>query len=73
MQSAEDVIRLRFIAVITDGYICSDIDRKLFALSIKFGGLNLLDYCEIQNIEYLNSRKVTKDLTEYIILQNQNF
>ena len=35
--------------------------------------MGLLDNCETQNFEYQNSREVTKDLTENIILQNKNF
>ena len=46
---------------------------KLFALTIKLGGLGLLDNCETQNFGYQNSREVKKDLTENIILQNKNF
>ena len=40
------------IPVITSGGICSDNERKLIALPIKFGGFGLLDYCETQKFEY---------------------
>ena len=59
--------------MITSGCICSDNEKKVFVLPIKFNGLDLLDYCETQNIEYRNSREVTKYLTENIILQNKIF
>ena len=62
----EKAIRLRFIRAISDN------ERKLIALQIIFGGLDLLDYCETQNIEYQNSSEVTKDLTENINLQNKS-
>ena len=64
MQPIEEVIRLKFIPAITGGYICSDNDRN---------GLSFLKYNETQNIEYRNSRKITKELTENIILQNKQF
>ena len=32
------------------GYICSNHERNLVALPIKFGGLGFLKYCETQNI-----------------------
>ena len=73
MQPIEEVIRLKFIPAITGGCICSDNERKLLALPIKLGGLSLLKYNETQNIEYRNSRKITKELTENIILQNKQF
>lgn len=73
MQPVEEVIPLRFITAITSGYICSDNERTLFALTVKFGGLGLFDYCKAQNIEYRNSKKLTKDPTEAIILQNKKF
>ena len=59
--------------MITGGYIYSGNKRKLFALPIKFGGLGLPDYRETQKREYRNSREVTKDLPENVILKKKNF
>ena len=52
MHPIEEVIPLRLIPAITDGYIYPNNERKLFALPIKFSGYGLLDSCEPQNIEY---------------------
>ena len=72
MQPTE-VIRLRFIPMLTSRRICSDSERKLIALPIKFGGFGLLDYCKTRNFEYQNSKELTKGVTENIILQNKIF
>ena len=73
MLPIEEVIPLRLIPAITDGYIYPNNERKLFALPIKFSGYGLLDSCEPQNIEYRNSREVTKGLIEDMILLNKIF
>ena len=73
MYPIEEVLRFKFIPAITSGYICPDTERKLLELPIKFGGLGLRNYSETQNIEYQNSRTITKNLTENIILQNKHF
>ena len=72
MQPIEKVIRLRFITAITSRCICSD-EWEEVALQIKFGGLDLLDYYETQNIENQNSSKVPKDVTGNMNLQNKSF
>ena len=45
----------------------------LLALRVKFGGLGLLNLCEIANIELLNSREITRELNENVITQNKDF
>ena len=62
MQPIAKVIRLTFIPAITSGYICSDNERKLFVLPIKFDGLGLVGYyCayKILNIETREKKQKT--------------
>ena len=47
LQPIEEVLRSQFIPAITGGHLCSDKERDLLALPIKFGGLGL------QNIAYI--------------------
>ena len=58
---------------IIGGHIYSDAERVLLALRVKFGGLGLLNLCEIANIELLNSREITRELNENVITQNKDF
>ena len=45
----------------------------LIALAVKFGGLGLQNFCEVANIELLNSKKITRQLYENVITQNKDF
>ena len=58
----EETLRSSFISVLTWGHICSDAERALLALPMKFGGLGLQNLCEIANIELLNSKEITREL-----------
>ena len=69
----EETLRSRFIPAITGGHICSDEERALLALPVKFGGLGLQNLCEVANTELLNSKEITRELCENIIKQNKDF
>ena len=56
----KETLRSRFIPAITGGHICSDAERELHALPVKFGGLGLQELCEVANIELLNSKEITR-------------
>ena len=58
----EETLRSSFIPALTWGHICSDAERALLALPMKFGGLGLQNLCEIANIELLNSKEITREL-----------
>ena len=55
----EETLRLRFIPAITVDHICSDAERALLPLPVKFGGLGLQNLCEVANTE-LNSKEITR-------------
>ena len=55
----EETLRSRFVPAITGGHICSDAERALLALPVKFGGLGLHNLCIVGNTELLNSSKRT--------------
>ena len=56
----EETLRSRFIPAITGGHICSDAERALLALPVKFSGLGLQNRCEVANTELLNSKEITR-------------
>ena len=51
----------------------SSTEWALIALAVKFGGLGLQNFCEVANIELLNSKKITRQLYENVITQNKDF
>ena len=63
----EEVLRTEFIPAITGGYICSDTERILMSLPIRFGGLGLTIINEISESTYNDSREITAKLTENTI------
>ena len=69
----EEILRSRFIPAITGGHLCSDVERALLALPVKFGGLESQNLCEVANTELLNSKEITRELYEKVITQNKDF
>ena len=67
----EETLRSRFIPAITEGHICSDVERALLTLPVKFGGLGLQNLCEVANTELLNSKEIRRELYENVI-KNKN-
>ena len=69
----EEKLRSRFIPAITGGHICSDAERALLALPVKFGSLGLQNLFEVANTELLSSKEITRELYENLITQNKDF
>ena len=69
----EETLRSRFIPAITRGRTCSDAERALLALPVKLGGLRLQNFCEVVNIELLNSKEIIREFYENVITQNKDF
>ena len=69
----EEKLRSRFIPAITGAHLCSDAERALLALPVKFRGLGLQNFCEVANIELLNSKEITRELYENVIKQTKDF
>ena len=67
-QPLEDCIRTDFIPAIL-GKNVSDLDRSIFALPVRHGGLGISNPVENCNREFTASVTITKDLTDLIINQ----
>ena len=53
-----------------NGYVCNDLERKLFSLPAKIGGLGIFIH-ERCTIEYENSRLFTTDMVNKICTQSK--
>ena len=62
----ERTIRNKFIIAVTGGRICNDKERLLISLSIWYGGLTMPIFCEITEIDFMTSSKITLELTTLI-------
>ena len=69
----EETIRFRFILALTGGHHCSDLERKLLSLPVRFGGLGITNFVNVSCLEYDNSRKITKSLSYSIIKQKLKY
>ena len=56
---------------ILNGYECNDLERKLFTLPVKYGGLGIYDPTERFRIEYKNSQLVTQEIVEKVKNQEE--
>ena len=66
----EDAICSHFIPALTGMAAASDIERNLFALPCRGGGIGVANPMRLSNSEYLASVQVTKPLTDLIMQQN---
>ena len=69
----EETLRSRFRPAIARCHICSDVERALLAVRVKFGGLGLQNLCEVANTKLLYSKEITIELFENVITQNKYF
>ena len=67
----EDCIRNTFIPALI-GRQVSDTERKMLSLPVRFGGLGIANPSETADREYNASRKVTADLRNLIMAQQQD-
>ena len=70
-QPLEEVIRDTFIPAIV-GRKISDVERRLLALPVRFGGIGVLNPVETSDIEYQTSLKITANLKQLIFNQESN-
>ena len=68
LKRLDDVITRKLIKNIFNRE-CSELERKLFALPVKSGGLGLNVPSEMCRIQYINSLAVTKSLVNHIVNQ----
>ena len=62
----ERTIRNNFISAVTGCNTCSNMERALISLLIRYGGLAILIFHETAEIEFMNSSKITSELTALI-------
>ena len=67
----EVVICFNFVLTITGRHLCSDNNRILLSLPVRFGGLAIPLFHNDAKYEYGNSRKLTSPLTQLIKDQYQ--
>ncbi len=67
----EDTIREKLIPAIV-GRKVSDLERKIIAQPVRYGGLGILNPIETSDSEFQSSTMVTKNLVEVIMRQEQN-
>ncbi len=73
LKPLEDAIRLRLLAAITGKTAVSDLDRELFTLPARLGGLNVPNPSSISATEFSASKKITKPLVDLIYHQTQQY
>ena len=59
-------IKEQFLPVLTEGHHCSEIERELISLPVRYGGLGIPVFSEIANQEYDFSKRVTIQLSTNI-------
>ena len=50
---------------------CNEIERELFSLPMKLGGLGIIIPSEMSDIQFRNSQSVTRSLVEHIVEQRE--
>ena len=70
VQPLEDAIRYHLIPILTGRAPPSDLERDLFALPCRLGGIGIANPSKGASSEYLASLQVTKPLSDLILQQN---
>ncbi|XP_057302766.1 uncharacterized protein LOC130636933 [Hydractinia symbiolongicarpus] len=70
LQPIETVVRNEFIPAITGGHLCSENERLLLSLPTRLGGLNLTIFPDDAQVQFNNSRMITKCLVDSIKKQD---
>ena len=72
-QPLEDVIKQTFIPALTGRGQCSEEERNLLTLPLRYGGLNIVNSTTMANAEFNSSQKISEPLKEMIIDQRESF
>ena len=59
-QPLEDAICTKFLPVITANYHFNELDRQIYSLPTKFGGLGIFNPVETCPLEFERSLKITR-------------
>ena len=71
LQPLEEVIHQHFIPALWSSP-CSSVERDLFALPVRFGGLGLVKPCKVSQSNFHDSEQLTSPLIALIIAQRIN-
>ena len=69
LQPLDDVITNTLIPAISDGHMCSTVERQLLSLPPKFGGIGIPIFMDMAQREYNNSKLFCEPLTRKIVTQ----
>ena len=72
LQPPEDVIHQHFIPALFGCPPCSSVERDLFALPVRFGGLGLVNPCKVSQSNFHDSEQLTSPFVALIIAQRIN-
>ena len=72
LKTLDEVIDKELIPALTGGHLCTPDERLLVSLPVRYGGLAIPIFSSIANFEHNNSKKVTKQLTSLIKLQDKS-
>ena len=67
LQTQVYIIKQKLILALLNDFQISEELKSLIALPCKLGGMGIINLIDIANEEYLNSRELTKKLTNLII------
>ena len=70
MEVLDEIILTKFIPTISNGVLCSELERKLILLPPKLGGLGIPIFSESSEFEFENSITITESLKQNIKSQN---
>ncbi|KAL5505646.1 hypothetical protein EMCRGX_G007111 [Ephydatia muelleri] len=73
LQPLDELLRTKFIPLLTGRAAPSDLERELLALPAHLGGLGLLNPSHLSTTEYSASMKVTQPLVDHIIKQDETY
>ena len=69
----DKVIKQKLIPALFNDFQISEELRRLIALPCKLGGMGIINPVEFANEDYVNSRELTKKLTNLIIQQEHSY
>ena len=69
LKQLDDFIDKHFIPKLVTGHILNETERSLLSLPVKFGGLGLVIFSKIADMEFNNSRKLTEPLSKLQLQQ----
>ena len=73
LQPLENAIHQFLIRALSGRSPCSELDRELFSLPCRLGGLNILNPTKYSDIQYSGSRRISAPLASLIEQQSDDF